>query len=49
MLTSVQLDKKDRLPMVDMFTLPWEEQPASAKEMTMEERKERINQILNEQ
>lgn len=45
--TSVQLDKKDRLPMVDMFPLPWEQPTTSPRELTMEERKERVNQLLN--
>ena len=45
--TCVQLDKKDRLSMTDMFPLPWEEsQTLLSQELTMEERKERINEIL---
>lgn len=46
--TCIQLDKKDRLPMTQMFPLPWECQAAHADiELTMQERKERINKILN--
>ena len=44
--TCIQLDKKDRLPMTQMFPLPWEEVSDIPLELTMEERKERINQIL---
>ena len=46
--TCIQLDKKDRLSMTDMFPLPWDCVAAGAnnKELTMEERKERINEIL---
>lgn len=46
--TCLQLDKKDRLPMTQMFLLPWECLPAHGdKELTMQERKERIKTILN--
>ncbi len=45
--TCIQLDKKDRLPMTQMFPLPWEEVSDIPPELTMEERKERINKILN--
>lgn len=46
--TCIQLDKKDRQPMTQMFPLPWECQAAHAiQELTMEERKVRINEILN--
>lgn len=44
--TCIQLDKKDRQPMTQMFPLPWEEVSDIPPELTMEERKERINQIL---
>lgn len=44
--TCIQLDKKDRLPMRQMFPLPWEENLDVPQELTMEERKDRINQIL---
>lgn len=46
-LTSIQLDRKDRQPMTQMFPLPWESQPMEIKELTMEERAERVKQILN--
>lgn len=45
--TCIQLEKKDRQPMTQMFPLPWEEVIPPSQELTMEERKERINQILN--
>jgi len=45
--TCIQLDTKDRLPMTQMFPLPWEENLDVPQELTMEERKERINQILS--
>ena len=44
--TCIQLDKKNRLPMRQMFPLPWEENLDVPQELTMEERKDRINQIL---
>lgn len=44
--TCIQLDKKDRQPMIQMFPLPWEEVLLFSQELTMEERKERIYQIL---
>lgn len=44
--TCIQLDKKDRLPMTQMVPLPWEEVLDIPQELTMEERKKRINQIL---
>ena len=44
--TCIQLDKKDRLSMTDMFPLPWEEsQTLLSQELTMEERRERVKQI----
>lgn len=45
--TCIQLDKKDRQPMTQMFPFPWEEVAPPPQELTMEERKERINEILN--
>ncbi|CDN30621.1 hypothetical protein BN938_0516 [Mucinivorans hirudinis] len=46
--TCLQLDKKDRLPMTQMFPLPWESDAhALQQELTMQERKERIKTILN--
>ena len=50
-LTSLQLDRKDRRPMCEMFPLPWEhtaEQmtPTPSAELTQEERQKRINELL---
>ncbi len=45
--TCIQLDKKDRQPMTQMFPLPWEEVVSIQQELTMEERKKRVNDILN--
>lgn len=46
--TCIQLDKKDRQPMTQMFPLPWEgSETLLDKPLTMKERKERINEILN--
>lgn len=46
-LTSIQLERKDRRAMTEMFPLPWEEsQTLCTEELTLEERKERIRQIL---
>lgn len=49
-LTSIQLDRKDRKPMTEMFPLPWEEeaQPLLSKEITIQERVERVHEILNQ-
>jgi hypothetical protein len=48
-LTSIQMERKDRQPMTQMFPLPWECQPAHGNdELTMEERRERVNRILNQ-
>lgn len=41
----IQLDKKDRLPMTEMFPLPWESSVLPQQEPTMEERKERIKDM----
>lgn len=43
--TCIQLDKKDRLPMKEMFPLPWEESHEPRRELTPEERKERIDEM----
>lgn len=40
--TCIQLDKKDRLPMTEMFPLPWESPVLPQQEPIMDERKERI-------
>lgn len=41
----IQLDKKDRLPMTEMFPLPWETPVRPQREPTMEERKKRIESM----
>lgn len=46
-LTSIQMDRKDRQPMSQMFPLPWEATPTEATDLSMDERLERVNQILN--
>lgn len=44
--TCIQLDKKDRQPMTDMFPLPWEEQQTlPSKEPTIQERLQRIQEM----
>ena len=43
--TCIQLDRKDRLPMREMFPLPWEESRELWPELTPEERKERIDEM----
>lgn len=45
-LTSIQMDRKDRQPMTQMFPLPWEAIPAKTTELTMEERIERVKLIM---
>lgn len=48
-LTSIQLDRKERRAMTEMFPLPWEKVTAETPEsLTMQERRERIKRILNE-
>lgn len=52
-LTSIQLEKKDRRPIMEMFPLPWdndkESLPAAPqREMTIEERQQRVQQIMKE-
>lgn len=44
--TCLQLEKKDRLPMTQMFPLPWEEVALIPQELTMEERRKRVNDII---
>ena len=47
-LTSIQMDRKDRQPMTQMFPLPWECLPTHGNnELTMDERLKRVNKILN--
>lgn len=43
--TCIQLDKKDRLPMMEMFPLPWEASSEPRRELTLKERKERIKEM----
>lgn len=43
--TCIQLDRKDRRPMTEMFPLPWERTAVSRPEPTLEERKERITEM----
>lgn len=43
--TCIQLDRKDRLPMREMFPLPWEESSELLPELTLEERKKRIDEM----
>ena len=46
-LTSVQLDRKDRKPMQEMFPLPWDKEELPApRELTIDERRERVNEIM---
>ena len=51
-LTCIQLERKDRKPMTEMFPLPWEQNPneqritKSSGELTDEERRERINELM---
>ncbi len=45
-LTSIQMERKDRQPMTQMFPLPWENQPSEPVELSMAERVERVNNIL---
>jgi len=49
-LTCIQLEKKDRKEMVEMFPLPWETPPPPkiipSAELSDEERNERINEMM---
>lgn len=45
-LTSVQLDRKDRKPMQEMFPLPWDKTDIVPRELSIEERTERVNEIM---
>jgi hypothetical protein len=46
-LTSIQMVRKDRQPMTQMFPLPWEATTAAEPvELSMTERVERVNRIL---
>ncbi|MFI3299258.1 MAG: hypothetical protein R3Y49_05605 [Rikenellaceae bacterium] len=47
-LTSIQIEKKDRCDMTAMYPLPWEDKTIhTQKELTMEERRNRVTKILN--
>ncbi len=46
-LTSIQMERKDRQPMTQMFPLPWESATvAEPVELSMAERVDRVNKIL---
>jgi hypothetical protein len=45
-LTSIQLDKKDRRPMLEMYPLPWDKPIATPSELSIDERRERVNEML---
>ncbi|CVI65276.1 hypothetical protein [Alistipes sp. CHKCI003] len=44
-LTSIQLERKDRKPMVEMFPMPWDNVPSNNM-MTLEERQKRVKQMM---
>lgn len=48
-LTSIQIEKKDRCDMTTMYPLPWDCAAAEAdiQELTMDERRARVKKILN--
>ena len=45
-LTTIQMERKDRLPMTQMFPLPWEAIPAQSADLSMKERLERVKRIM---
>ncbi len=45
-LTSVQLDRKDRKPMLEMFPFPWDKTEPTPQNLSIEERTERVNEML---
>lgn len=49
-LTCIQMEKKDRKEMTEMFPLPWEAAPApkvkSSAELTEEERQQRVDELM---
>lgn len=49
-LTCIQLEPKDRRPMMDMFPLPWESPAAGSNNQTLslEERQQRVQEILSQ-
>ena len=49
-LTSIQLEKKDRKPMNEMFPLPWDKDntPIPSPQLTLEQRRQRAFNMLNQ-
>lgn len=45
-LTSIQLDKKDRKPMLEMYPLPWDKPIATTSELSIDERRARVNELM---
>ena len=45
-LTSVQLDRKDRKPMQEMFPLPWDKASLPTRELSIQERTQRVNELM---
>ena len=45
-LTSIQMDKKDRMSAVHMFPLPWETPQDDRRDITMDERREIVRNML---
>lgn len=47
-LTSIQLDRKDRKPMQQMFPMPWDKPAAGIpeEELSLADRQERVKEIL---
>ena len=45
-LTSIQLEKKDRKPMCEMYPLPWDKADITPPALSIEERRERVNEML---
>lgn len=46
-LTSIQLDRKDRKPLEQMFPMPWDDAPKEPEEpMSLSERQKRVKEIL---
>ena len=43
--TCIQLDRKDRRPMTEVFPLPWETTTPAKQEPTMQERMARIEEM----
>lgn len=47
-LTTIQLDKNSRLPMNEMFPFPWEKTIEYRHEMSIDERKSRVKELLKD-